>query len=70
MTRFTPRAARLFGLAAQQFGWPPDVFWKATPAELASALGLDLEAGGLDGAAVAGLRAMMTEKEVEHGRGT
>ncbi|GAB5348914.1 phage tail assembly chaperone [Alteriqipengyuania sp. 357] len=29
----------LAALAAQALGWPPDAFWRATPAELAAALG-------------------------------
>lgn len=36
--RFGPGAARLAGLAARMFGWLPDQFWLATPAELAAAL--------------------------------
>lgn len=37
--RFGERAAVLSGLAARLLGWRPDEFWRATPAELASALG-------------------------------
>lgn len=33
---FTENAVRLAGLAGVAFGWPPDVFWAATPAELAA----------------------------------
>jgi len=29
----------LAALAAQALGWPPEAFWHATPAELATALG-------------------------------
>ena len=36
--RFGPGAARLAGLAARMFGWLPDQFWRATPAELAAVL--------------------------------
>jgi uncharacterized phage protein (TIGR02216 family) len=32
--RFTEVAARLAGQAGVAFGWPPDRFWRATPAEL------------------------------------
>ena len=36
--RFGPGAVRLAGLTARMFGWLPDQFWHATPAELAAAL--------------------------------
>ncbi|MBB5711449.1 phage tail assembly chaperone [Sphingomonas xinjiangensis] len=32
-------SARLAGLAGLVFGWSPDVFWNATPAELAALVG-------------------------------
>lgn len=32
------RAARLAGLAAVLFGWSPDLFWNATPVELAGVI--------------------------------
>lgn len=32
---FAQSAARLAGLAGVAFGWSPDAFWRATPAELA-----------------------------------
>ena len=32
--RFTGVAARPAGQAGVAFGWPPDQFWRATPAEL------------------------------------
>ena len=35
---FTDGAARLAGLAGMLFGWTPDTFWRATPAELAAML--------------------------------
>jgi uncharacterized phage protein (TIGR02216 family) len=41
---FTDGAARLAGLVPRLFGWPPDAFWNATPAELAAILAP--EAGG------------------------
>lgn len=31
---FAERAGRLAGMAGLTFGWAPDVFWRATPAEL------------------------------------
>lgn len=34
MTTFAVSAARLAGQAGVLFGWTPDVFWNATPAEL------------------------------------
>lgn len=39
MTRFAEAAAAAAGLAAR-LGWPPDIFWAATPADLRLALGL------------------------------
>ncbi|WP_413777286.1 phage tail assembly chaperone [Sphingomonas sp. S2-65] len=33
---FCGRALRLAGLAGLVFGWTPDTFWNATPAELAA----------------------------------
>lgn len=35
----------LAALAAQALGWPPETFWRATPAELATALGSTAPAG-------------------------
>ncbi|MBO9712965.1 phage tail assembly chaperone [Sphingomonas sp.] len=32
--RFAEQARRLAGLAGALFGWAPDDFWRATPAEL------------------------------------
>jgi uncharacterized phage protein (TIGR02216 family) len=34
--RFAAAARRLAGLAGVVLGWPPDIFWAATPAELAA----------------------------------
>ncbi|WP_267387541.1 phage tail assembly chaperone [Sphingomonas sp. GC_Shp_3] len=34
--RFALAAGRLAGLAGVAFGWSPDRFWNATPAELAA----------------------------------
>lgn len=33
---FTGAAARLAGFAGVAFGWSPEIFWSATPAELAA----------------------------------
>jgi hypothetical protein len=33
---FAAAAARLAGIAGAAFGWLPDSFWNATPAELAA----------------------------------
>lgn len=39
MSDFRSSVPPLAALAAQALGWPPDAFWRATPAELATALG-------------------------------
>ena len=39
MSDFTSAVPPLAALAAQALGWPPEAFWRATPAELATALG-------------------------------
>jgi hypothetical protein len=55
---FGEAARRAARVAAAELGWPPDVFWGATPAELRTALGLDLEdeaAGAVDAAWLARL---------------
>ena len=36
MSEFARAAARLAGQAGLAFGWTPDLFWTATPAELAT----------------------------------
>jgi uncharacterized phage protein (TIGR02216 family) len=36
--RFSDAAERLAGLAGALFGWRPDEFWEATPAELGAVL--------------------------------
>ena len=36
--RFAAAAARLAGLAGVLLGWSPEVFWRATPAELRTVL--------------------------------
>lgn len=37
---FAQAALALCALAARTLGWRPDQFWRATPADLAAALGL------------------------------
>ena len=39
MTCFADAAARLAGRAGAMWGWSPDAFWSATPAELATLVG-------------------------------
>ena len=39
MADFSSNVPPLAALAAQALGWSPDAFWRATPAELATALG-------------------------------
>ncbi|GAA4781219.1 hypothetical protein GCM10023219_31830 [Stakelama sediminis] len=51
-------AGRLAGLAGLWFGWSPEAFWRATPAELAvlvQAMAGDGAADGVDRATVARL---------------
>lgn len=36
MTMFADGAVRLAGFAGAVLGWSPDIFWQATPAELAA----------------------------------
>jgi len=43
---FRMRAARLSGQAGVVFGWTPDVFWAATPAELVALVQALSGAGG------------------------
>ncbi|MBX9860400.1 MAG: phage tail assembly chaperone [Sphingomonas sp.] len=55
---FGEAAAKLAGLAGALFGWSPDIFWRATPAELASvvaALAGDAAPPPPDRAAIAAL---------------
>lgn len=60
MTRFTETAARLAGAAGVAFGWSPEAFWRATPAELAALVtalrGEAGEADPPDGATIARLK--------------
>ena len=56
---FAETAARLAGAAGVMFGWAPEAFWRATPAELGALIdALKGEAGAeaLDGAALARLK--------------
>lgn len=55
------KCARRLVAAAQMLGWGPEDFWRATPADLANAVGLGAE-DALDGAAVARLRDMIEEE--------
>ena len=51
--RFGACAEELAGFAASLLGWRPYEFWQSTPAELATALGLDeLSAEQIDRKAV------------------
>ncbi len=46
MSRFAAAATRLAGMAGVTLGWPPDVFWQATRAELAAVVRAATGAGG------------------------
>ena len=39
MAHFATGARRLAGLSARTLGWLPDIFWNATPEDLALSLG-------------------------------
>ena len=52
---FAAAALTAARLASAALGWPPDIFWTATPADLCTALGLDAPAAGLDAPALARL---------------
>ena len=41
---FAEAARAAVRVAAALLGWPPEVFWAATPADLRNALGIDLAA--------------------------
>ncbi|MFW2850560.1 phage tail assembly chaperone [Sphingomonas sp. TX0543] len=62
---FRDSAARLAGLAGAAFGWSPDTFWRATPAELGVLVGaMTGEAAGgdpPDAGAIARLREMFPD---------
>jgi len=58
---FARVARALAGQAGMLLGWRPDEFWRATPEELATALGPLAEAagagaGGIDSATIARLK--------------
>lgn len=60
--RFADSAARLAGVAGALLGWMPDVFWAATPAELAAVLhALAGEPAGMDGGDLARLTEMFPD---------
>ncbi len=63
MERFSDGAARLAGLAGAVLGWPPDQFWRATPAELSGVLRAlaGEEDGGVTASEVERLRAMFPD---------
>jgi hypothetical protein len=48
-TSFAGHARKLAGIASALAGWSPDIFWRATPAELAAVLDA-LTAGEADAA--------------------
>ncbi|MBN8849469.1 MULTISPECIES: phage tail assembly chaperone [unclassified Sphingomonas] len=62
---FAESAARLAGLAGVAFGWSPDAFWRATPAELGAlvraAAGEGADGAPPDAAAIARLREMFPD---------
>lgn len=60
--RFAERAARLAGLAGIAFGWRPDDFWRATPAELAALLQAAQGEAAADAPADAALIARLMEQ--------
>lgn len=43
---FRPGANLLAGVATRLFGWTPDQFWQATPAEMATILNSPNDGGG------------------------
>jgi uncharacterized phage protein (TIGR02216 family) len=55
---FGEAAARLAGFAGVAFGWTPETFWNATPAELAALVRAvrGEEAAPVDGATIARLK--------------
>lgn len=56
-TDFATSALRLAGLSGVLFGWSPDAFWRATPAELGALVAvLRGEAQAADGIVLAQLK--------------
>jgi uncharacterized phage protein (TIGR02216 family) len=49
--RFAAAAVRLCGVAGIALGWRPEDFWRATPAELGTMLGLFIPGEGSAGVA-------------------
>ena len=62
MAEFAATAARLAGQAGVLFGWRPDEFWAATPAELAGVVRAMFGSDALSGEDVDGLRRMLAEE--------
>lgn len=60
-SRFGERALELAGFASSLLGWRPGEFWAATPAELATALGLGIQ-GGVDREAMDRLLALFPDE--------
>ena len=54
---FAERAARLAAMVGRVTGWAPNVFWEATPSEVALALGI--EPGGGEGPSRSTMEALM-----------
>ena len=48
-------ALDLLGVMARAFGWRPEEFWAATPADLAAVLGREPGADGVDRAELAAM---------------
>lgn len=66
---FGERAAELAGHAATLLGWRPAEFWSATPAELATALGLESDGGeAMDRARLERLASLYPDSEKYDGR--
>jgi uncharacterized phage protein (TIGR02216 family) len=55
--RFGPAAVALAGVMARAFGWRPDEFWRATPADVAAVIGGwgEVADAGIDGPALAAM---------------
>lgn len=62
-TRFADGARTLAGVSALALGWRPDEFWRATPEELATALGSHAasDIAPPDGDSIAALRAQFPD---------
>lgn len=68
---FCDSAARLAALVGRVTGWPPNVFWEATPSEVMLALGVE-PAAGAEGPSRSAMEALISrfpdERNVD-GRG-